>query len=216
VHDSFVANLHRQLELLLDTAGAVERFMRDPDHGQPIVALPEHEHYKSAPPDPGYLCCWSKLMERTLIIFKPDCLQRRLVGEILARFERKGLQLIGLKLITVDRQLAERHYAEHRERPFFASLVSFITASPVIVMALEGPRAVSVARKLMGATFGYDAAPGTIRGDFGCSKSFNLIHGSDSPEAAQRELALYFNPGELHTWQPVDTSWVLHQDDLAS
>lgn len=153
--------------------------------------------------------------ERTLIIFKPDCLHRRLVGEILSRFERKGLVIAGLKLMQVPRALAEQHYAEHKARPFYPGLVQFITASPVVVMALEGPRAIAVCRALMGKTFGHEAAPGTIRGDFGASKSFNLIHGSDSPEAAARELALYFKPDELVGWSTADLGWIVHADDLA-
>lgn len=152
-------------------------------------------------------------MERTLIIFKPDCVQRRLIGEILARFERKGLQLVGLKLIQVSKELAEEHYAEHKERPFFGSLVDFITSSPVVVGALQGPRAVAVVRKMLGATFGFEAEAGTIRGDYGASKSFNLVHGSDSPESAARELGLYFAEGELVDWAPADLGWVFHADD---
>lgn len=136
-------------------------------------------------------------MERTLIIIKPDGVARGLIGRIITRFEDKGLIFAGLKLMQVPRELAEKHYAIHRERPFFAELVGFITAGPVVVGCLQGPRAITVARKLMGKTFGFEAEPGTIRGDYGNSKQFNLIHGSDSPETASFEIGLYFAPAEL-------------------
>lgn len=152
-------------------------------------------------------------IERTLIIFKPDAMHRGLVGEILARFERKGLTIVGMKLIHIDEQLAEQHYGEHKERPFYPALVQFITAAPVVVMVLQGPRAISIARTLLGKTFGFEAAPGTIRGDFGSSKSFNLVHGSDSPESAAREIGLYFQDSELHDWTPAPTAWVVHDED---
>lgn len=141
-------------------------------------------------------------MERTLILLKPDCLHRGLVGRILSRFEEKGLQLCGLKLMRIDRELAHRHYAAHREKPFFADLVAYMTSSPVVAAVLEGHDAISVVRKLMGATFGYQAEAGTIRGDFSNSRSFNLVHGSDSAESAGREIALFFRPEELPAWRP--------------
>ncbi len=147
-------------------------------------------------------------MERTLIIFKPDAVQRGLCGEILTRFERKGLQLVGMKMMTIPKQLAETHYAPHKGKPFYEGLVKFMTSSPVVVLALEGKDAITIARKMMGATFGSKAEPGTIRGDFGVSNSFNLIHGSDSPEAAQRELGLFFKADELQKWQPASQGWV--------
>ena len=139
----------------------------------------------------------SALHQRTLVIVKPDGVQRGLVGEIIARFERKGLGLAGLKLINVEKPTAEKHYAEHKEKPFFGSLVSFITSGPVVVMAVEGNGAIEVVRNLVGPTSGLKAPPGTIRGDFALSMQNNLIHASDSPDSAQRELELWFKAGEL-------------------
>ena len=147
-------------------------------------------------------------MQRTLILLKPDAVQRRLVGEITSRFERKGLRLVGLKLVQVPRELAEKHYAVHKGKPFYAGLVKFMTSSPVVVLALAGKDSIAISRKMMGATFGSKAEPGTIRGDLGVSNSFNLIHGSDSPEAAPRELGLFFKPDELIDWTPAAQGWV--------
>jgi nucleoside-diphosphate kinase len=147
-------------------------------------------------------------MERSLIIFKPDAVQRGLCGEILTRFEKKGLQIAGLKFMRIPAGTAETHYAPHKGKPFYDGLVKFMTSSPVVVVALQGKDAITIARKMMGATFGSKAEPGTIRGDFGVSNSFNLIHGSDSPEAAQKELGLFFKPDELVNWQPAIQSWV--------
>jgi nucleoside-diphosphate kinase len=147
-------------------------------------------------------------MERTLIILKPDAVQRGLVGEILTRFEKKGLQIVGAKLMRISQQLAETHYEPHKGKPFYPGLVKFMTSSPVVVLALAVKDAITIARKMMGATFGSKAEPGTIRGDFGVSNSFNLIHGSDSPEAAQRELGLFFKGDELLDWQPAAQQWV--------
>jgi nucleoside-diphosphate kinase len=147
-------------------------------------------------------------MQRTLIIFKPDCVQRRLVGTILARFETKGLRIAALKLIAVDRGLAEKHYAEHQGKPFFEGLIQFITSSPVIVGVLEGNESISVVRNMLGATNGVTAAPGTIRGDFSISKQNNLLHGSDNPESAQREIALWFRPEELIDYDLAGSEWV--------
>ena len=147
-------------------------------------------------------------MERTLIILKPDAVQRGLVGDIVARFERKGIQIVGCKMMKIPTQLAETHYAPHKGKPFYEGLVKFMTSSPVIVMALAGKDAINIARKMMGATFGSKAEPGTIRGDFGVSNSFNLIHGSDSPESAARELSLFFKPEELLEWKPAAQTWV--------
>ncbi len=146
-------------------------------------------------------------MERTLIILKPDALQRALVGKIIARFEEKGLQIVGMKMLTISSDLAARHYAPHVGKPFYEGLVNFMTSSPVIVMALEGKGAIDICRKMMGATFGFKAEPGTIRGDFGVSTSFNLIHGSDSPESAKTELALWFKPEELQTYELANRMW---------
>jgi nucleoside-diphosphate kinase len=146
-------------------------------------------------------------VETTLVLFKPDALHRGLSGRLLTRFEEKGLQIVGLKLMRMSRELAAKHYAEHVGKPFYEGLVGFMTSSPIVALALRGPQAVAVVRKQMGKTFGLDAEPGTIRGDFGCSKSFNLVHGSDSPESAARELALYFPEG-LQDWQPITGPWL--------
>jgi nucleoside-diphosphate kinase len=130
--------------------------------------------------------------ERTLVLIKPDAVQRALAGEILARFERRGLQVRAAKLLTVDRDLAERHYAEHREKPFFGELVEFITSAPTLALVLQGEGAIAVVRTTMGATNPADATPGSIRGDFALSMPDNLVHGSDSPESAAREIELWF------------------------
>jgi nucleoside-diphosphate kinase len=148
-------------------------------------------------------------MQRTLILCKPDCVQRRLVGELIGRFERKGLRLAGLKLVQAGRDLAEKHYAVHKGKPFYESLVSFITSGPTVAMVWEGREAVAVARNLMGPTDGAKAAPGTIRGDFAASIQNNLAHGSDSPDNATAEIALWFKPAELVDWTPVDQAWVV-------
>ena len=152
-------------------------------------------------------------METTLIILKPDAVQRGIMGRIISRFEDKGLQVVGAKFMQISQDLAARHYADHKEKPFYAGLVSFMTSSPVLVLALRGNGAIAVCRSLMGATFGFKADAGTIRGDFGVSSSFNLIHGSDSPEAASRELNLFFNDGEVLNWNPSIQGWVY---DLSS
>jgi nucleoside-diphosphate kinase len=147
-------------------------------------------------------------MERTFIILKPDAVQRGLVGEIITRFEKKGLVVVGMKFTKIAKSTAETHYEAHKARPFYPGLVAFMTSSPVVILALEGKDAITIARNMMGATFGSKAAPGTIRGDYGVSNAFNLIHGSDSPEAAQRELGLFFKPDELIGWQPDALKWV--------
>lgn len=147
-------------------------------------------------------------METTLIILKPDAVQRGLMGKIISRFEDKGLQVVGAKLTKISPQLAATHYEAHKERGFYAGLVKFMTSSPVLVLALRGNGAITIARNMMGATFGSKAAGGTIRGDFGVSNSFNLIHGSDSPEAAVRELGLFFAPGEVQEWTRNGDAWI--------
>jgi nucleoside-diphosphate kinase len=147
-------------------------------------------------------------MERTFIILKPDAVQRGLIGEILTRFEKKGLVVVGLKFTRIAKATAETHYEAHKARAFYPGLVAFMTSSPVVLLALEGNDAIAIARKMMGATFGSKAEPGTIRGDYGVSNAFNLIHGSDSPEAAQRELGLFFKPDELLDWKPDGLKWV--------
>ena len=131
-------------------------------------------------------------MDRTLILVKPDAFERRLTGEILARFERKGLTIVAMKHMTVERDLAERHYAEHAERPFFGDLVEFITGGPLVALVLEGHEAVAAARQVIGATNPLEASPGSIRGDFGLEVQTNLVHGSDSAESAAREIGLFF------------------------
>ncbi len=131
-------------------------------------------------------------MDRTLILVKPDAFARSLTGEIVARFERKGLKIVALRHMTVTRELAERHYAEHAERPFFGELVDFITSGPIVAMVLEGTDAVKAARQLIGATNPLEATPGTIRGDFAIEMGTNMVHGSDSPESAAREAELFF------------------------
>ncbi len=147
-------------------------------------------------------------METTLIILKPDAVQRGLMGRIIARFEDKGLQIVGCKMMTISSQLAATHYSAHKGKPFYDGLVNFMTSSPVLVMALRGVGAIDMSRKMMGATFGSKAEPGTIRGDFGVSNSFNLIHGSDSPEAAAREMELFFKDGEVQQMDRAIESWV--------
>ena len=134
-------------------------------------------------------------MSQTLILVKPDAFERSLTGEVLARFERKGLRIAAMKLMQISPELAAKHYEQHKERPFYKGLVAFMTSSPVVALCLEGIDAIAVCRKMMGATFGNNAEAGTIRGDYGISRSFNLVHGSDSPEAAQREVGLFFPEG---------------------
>jgi len=153
-------------------------------------------------------------METTLILFKPDAVQRALCGTILSRFEAKGLKIVGMKLMTISQDLAAAHYEAHKERPFYPGLVRFMTSSPVVALALRGVGAIAMCRKMMGATFGPEAEGGTIRGDFGSSRSFNLVHGSDSPEAAERELSLFF-PDGLVEWD-YQSNWVYDSEDLAS
>lgn len=147
-------------------------------------------------------------MERSFIMIKPDGVQRNLVGEIIRRFETKGFTLVGLKLMAVPRELAEKHYDVHKERPFFSGLVEFITSSPVVAMVWEGEGVVASARKIIGATNPLSAEPGTIRGDYGVAVGRNLIHGSDAIETAQREIKLWFAEEELASWEPSLTSWL--------
>ncbi|MBD1844918.1 nucleoside-diphosphate kinase [Cyanobacteria bacterium FACHB-63] len=147
-------------------------------------------------------------MERTFLAIKPDGVQRKLIGEIIRRFETKGFTLVGLKFMNVSRELAESHYGVHRERPFFRSLVEFITSGPVVAMVWEGDGVIAAARKVIGATNPLTAEPGTIRGDFGANIGRNLIHGSDAPETAQSEIALWFKDEELVNWQPTVLSWI--------
>lgn len=147
-------------------------------------------------------------MQRTLILLKPDCVQRRLVGAIIQRFEHKGLRLAGMKLVQARRELAEKHYAVHKGKPFYEDLLKFLTSGPTVALVWEGREAVAVARTLMGPTDGTKAPPATIRGDFALSIQNNLVHGSDSAENAAAEIALWFQPTELVGYTPTDTAWV--------
>lgn len=147
-------------------------------------------------------------MERTFVMVKPDGVQRHLVGEVIRRFESKGFTLVGLKMLKVSRELAEKHYDVHKERPFFENLVNFICSAPVVAMVWEGEGVVAAARNLIGATNPLTAAPGTIRGDFGVSIGRNLIHGSDAIETAQREINLWFASEELVAWEPTIRTWL--------
>jgi nucleoside-diphosphate kinase len=151
--------------------------------------------------------------ERTLVLLKPDAVQRLLVGPLIGRFEARGLKIVGLKLVAVSRELAERHYAIHREKPFFGGLVDFITSSPLVAMALEGPNAILVVRAMVGATRPHEAAPGTIRGDLALETAQNLIHASDGAETAASELALWFAPAELHGYDREIDRWALAPED---
>ena len=148
-------------------------------------------------------------MEQTLVLVKPDGVQRGLIGEIVGRLEKRGLKLVGLKLMQVDEGLAHRHYGEHVDRPFFPGLVSFITSGPVVTMAWEANNAVEIVRNTMGPTNPAAAGPGTIRGDFGVDIGRNLIHGSDSAESAERELALFFQPGEILSYDRSNDGWII-------
>lgn len=152
-------------------------------------------------------------MERTLILFKPDAVQRRLAGRLLARLEDKGLKIVGMKMLRVSKELSAKHYAEHVSKPFYPLLEQFITSGPVIALVAEGPQAVSVVRAMMGPTNGAQAAPGTIRGDYGLSRQMNLMHGSDSTEAAAREIAVYFRPDELVSYEATLAEWVCAADE---
>lgn len=141
-------------------------------------------------------------MQTSLVLLKPDCVQRRLIGEIIGRFEAKGLNIVAMKMLRVTPELSKQHYAEHVAKPFYPGLESFITSSPIVALAIEGPEAIRVIREMLGATSGLKAAAGTIRGDFSSSKQMNLVHASDGEEAAARELKLYFKDGELCPYTP--------------
>lgn len=147
-------------------------------------------------------------MEKTFVMVKPDGVQRNVVGEVVRRFEQKGFKLVGAKLMQVSNELAETHYAEHKERPFFGELVDFITSGPVFAMVWEGEEVISTARTMIGATNPAEANPGSIRGDFGVTVGKNIIHGSDSPESAEREIKLFFKEEELVTYEKQDHSWI--------
>ncbi|NIP85364.1 MAG: nucleoside-diphosphate kinase [Planctomycetales bacterium] len=152
-------------------------------------------------------------MERTLILLKPDCVQRRLSGRILSRFEDKGYQIVALKMMRITPQLAQQHYAEHVEKPFYPGLEKFITGGPVVAAIVQGLDAIRVVREMLGATSGLQAAPGTIRGDFSSSRQMNLVHASDGPEASAREIDLYFTPDEICDYQPTIAPWLKAEDE---
>lgn len=147
-------------------------------------------------------------MERTFVIIKPDAVQRGLIGEVITRFERRGLRIAGMKLIQVSNEMARKHYGVHEGKPFFDGLIKFITSGPVVLMALEGKDAIAIARATMGATAPGKAAPGSIRADFGMDIGYNIVHGSDGPETAAQELALWFNEDELLSYQRVIDTWI--------
>jgi len=148
-------------------------------------------------------------MERTLVIIKPDAVQRGLVGETVSRLERRGLKMVGMKLMQMDEGLARRHYGIHEGKSFFDGLIRYITSAPVVVMAIEGPRAIEVVRRTMGVTNPVDAAPGTIRGDYALEIGRNLVHGSDGPDTARTEIALFFEESELLSWERDADRWII-------
>lgn len=152
-------------------------------------------------------------MERTLILLKPDCVERRLMGKIISRFEDKGLNIVAMKMLRVTPDLAKQHYAEHVEKPFYPGLEAFITGAPVLALILEGLEVIRVVRDMLGATSGLKAASGTIRGDFSSSRQMNLVHASDGPEAAEREIGLYFASDEICEYQPTLTPWMKAGDE---
>ena len=152
-------------------------------------------------------------MERTLVLLKPDCVQRRLMGAVISRFEEKGLNIVALKMLQVTPDLAKKHYAEHVSKPFYPGLEKFITASPIVALVVEGLEVIRVVREMLGATSGLKAAAGTIRGDYSSSRQMNLVHASDGPEAAAREIGLYFQPGELFAYSPTLTPWFRADDE---
>jgi nucleoside-diphosphate kinase len=147
-------------------------------------------------------------MERTFVMFKPDCLERGLLGRVLCRFEEKGLRITAMKMLQVTPELAKQHYAEHVSKPFYPGLEQFITASPVVATVMEGPEVIRVVREMLGATSGLKAAAGTIRGDYSASRQMNLVHASDSPESAAREIAIYFQSQEILSWDPTLACWL--------
>jgi nucleoside-diphosphate kinase len=146
-------------------------------------------------------------MERTLVLLKPDCVQRRLAGRVISRFEDKGLGIIAMKLMRVTPELAKRHYAEHVQKGWYPELEGFITDSPIVAMVVEGPEAIRVVREMVGATNGLKADPGTIRGDYSTSQQMNLVHASDSPESAVREIGIFFSAEEIHDYVPTIRRW---------
>ena len=152
-------------------------------------------------------------MERTLVLLKPDCVQRRLMGQVLSRFERKGLNVVAMKMMRVTPDLAKQHYAEHVKKPFSPGLEAFITGGPIVAMILEGLEAIQVVRDMLGATNGIQANAGTIRGDYSNSRQMNLVHASDGPDSAQREMELYFSTAEICAYEPTLTPWMRAADE---
>ncbi len=150
-------------------------------------------------------------MERTFVMVKPDGVQRGLIGEVISRLERKGLKIVAMKMLWISEELAKEHYAEHKEKPFFANLVSYITSGPVVAMVVEGRDAVKVVRKLVGATNPAEADPGTIRGDFGLDIGRNVVHASDSHTSAEREIALFFSENEILNYKRADEDWIYEE-----
>lgn len=152
-------------------------------------------------------------MERTFILLKPDCVQRRLMGQVISRFEQKGLNIVAMKMLRITPDLAKQHYAEHVQKGWYPTLEAFVTGGPVVAAVIEGLEAIKVVRDMLGATNGLNAAPGTIRGDFSSSRQMNLVHGSDGPEAAKREISLYFSDKELCEYTPTITPWMRASDE---
>lgn len=150
-------------------------------------------------------------MERTFVMVKPDGVQRGLVGEVVSRLERKGLKIVAMKMLWIPKEMAENHYAEHKEKPFFSALVDYITSGPVVAMVVEGKNAIKVVRTLVGATNPVEAAPGTIRGDFGLDVGRNVVHASDSPQSAEREISLFFSDDEIVSWEKADEPWIYEE-----
>ena len=148
------------------------------------------------------------MKQRTLVLLKPDAVNRRLIGDIISRFEKKGLKIVAMKMLWLSREKAEKHYEVHKDKPFYESLIDYITSGPIVAMVLEGDRAIEVVRKMMGKTNGIEAEPGTIRGDFAMSIQNNLVHGSDSEESAKREIPIFFDDSELLEYRLVDEVWI--------
>ena len=153
------------------------------------------------------------MVERTLIIIKPDGIHRHLAGEIIGRFEKRGFKLVAAKFMQISEELARQLYAVHQGKPFFEGLVKYLSSAPILVMVWEAEGVIDMARKMMGATFGYEAEPGTIRGDFSSSRGYNLIHGSDSPKSAEQEIKLFFNPDEIIDYELADADWLSGKND---
>ncbi len=148
------------------------------------------------------------MRQRTLVLLKPDAVNRRLMGEIIARFEKKGLKIVAMKMLWLSKEMAEKHYEVHKGKPFYDSLIDYITSAPIVAMVLEGDNAIEVVRRMMGKTNGVEAEPGTIRGDYAMSVQNNLVHGSDSEESAKREISLFFKPEEIMEYRLVDEIWI--------